>query len=223
MQIKTDKENQLASENMRLVSSLCMRFVGKGIDYDDLFGAGCLGLCKAAKGFDESRGLMFSTYAVPVILGEIKRLFRDGGEVKVSRSIRELYLKANAVKAKLENTLSREVTVSEIAEEMNECIEDITEAFCACKIPVSLTAESEDGEAQSDIKDSFSDESLTEKINIKTAIERLDEKEQKLIKLRYYAALTQNETAKRLSMSQVQVSRAEKTALAKLRRILSSA
>ncbi len=218
--METKNRNALASENMRLVSSLCKRFTGKGIEYDDLFGAGCVGLCKAAKGFDETRGIMFSTYAVPVILGEIKRLFRDGGEVKVSRSVKELYLKASAVKEKLEAELSRDATLNEIALEMGESLENITEAFCACRAPVSLTAETDDGEIQTDIADSFSEEKLAEKITVKSAVEKLGEKEKNLIKFRYFEALTQTETAKRLSMSQVQVSRAEKNALKKLKQIL---
>ena len=217
MQLKNNEE--LVSSNLRLVSSICSRFIGRGIEYDDLFSAGCVGLVKAAKGFDDTRGVMFSTYAVPVILGEIKRLFRDGGDVKISRSIKELYIKAVKIKDKLENELSREVTVKEIADEMKLTIEEITEAFCACRATVSLTVSDDDGEKELDVADNI-DEKLTEKINIKMAIDKLDEREQKIIKFRYFGALTQSETAKKLSMSQVQVSRAEKKALKKLKNIL---
>ena len=217
MQLKNNEE--LVSSNLRLVSSLCSRFIGRGIEYDDLFSAGCVGLVKAAKGFDDTRGVMFSTYAVPVILGEIKRLFRDGGDVKISRSIKELYIKAVKIKDKLENELSREVTVKEIADEMKLTAEEITEAFCACRATVSLTVSDDDGEKELDVADNI-DEKLTEKINIKMAIDKLDEREQKIIKFRYFGALTQSETAKKLSMSQVQVSRAEKKALKKLKNIL---
>ena len=217
MQLKNNEE--LVSSNLRLVSSLSSRFIGRGIEYDDLFSAGCVGLVKAAKGFDDTRGVMFSTYAVPVILGEIKRLFRDGGDVKISRSIKELYIKAVKIKDKLENELSREVTVKEIADEMKLTAEEITEAFCACRATVSLTVSDDDGEKELDVADNI-DEKLTEKINIKMAIDKLDEREQKIIKFRYFGALTQSETAKKLSMSQVQVSRAEKKALKKLKNIL---
>lgn len=217
MQLKNNEE--LVSSNLRLVSSLSSRFIGRGIEYDDLFSAGCVGLVKAAKGFDGTRGVMFSTYAVPVILGEIKRLFRDGGDVKISRSIKELYIKAVKIKDKLENELSREVTVKEIADEMKLTTEEITEAFCACRATVSLTVSDDDGEKELDVADNI-DEKLTEKINIKMAIDKLDEREQKIIKFRYFGALTQSETAKKLSMSQVQVSRAEKKALKKLKNIL---
>ncbi|MCQ2454933.1 MAG: sigma-70 family RNA polymerase sigma factor [Clostridia bacterium] len=218
--MQTKNRDNLVKDNLRLVSSLCSRFTGRGIDYEDLFSSGCLGLVKAAKGFDESRGLMFSTYAVPVILGEIKRLFRDGGEVKVSRSIKELYLKATRVKEKLEKELLREVTVKEIAEEMSLPLEALTEAFCACRSTVSLTVTDEDGEREFDIADKTGEEELTERITLNMAISKLDDKEQKIIKFRYFGALTQSETAKKLSMSQVQVSRAEKVALVKLKRML---
>ncbi len=217
MQQKSDEK--LVNENIRLVSSLCTRFTGRGIEYDDLFSAGCVGLVKAAKGFDENRGIRFSTYAVPVILGEIRRLFRDGGDVKVSRSIKELYLKAVRVKENLENELSREVTLKEIADRMNVPYEDISEAFCACRVTVSLTVSDDEGERELDVADN-TDETITEKINIKMAIDKLDQKEQNLIRFRYFAALTQSETAEKLSMSQVQVSRAEKRALQKLKKIL---
>lgn len=210
----------LVTENLRLVSSLCSRFLGRGIDFDDLYGAGCIGLVKASKGFDEKRGLMFSTYAVPVVLGEIKRLFRDGGEVKVSRSIKELYLRAVKEKQNLQNELGREATVSEIAQKLNESVEDVTEAFCACRATVSLTQSDEDGEKEFDIPENDNAERLADRITLDIAIKKLNSDEQKLIKYRYFGALTQAETAQKLSMSQVQVSRTEKKALKKLREII---
>ncbi len=217
---ENNEKEALVSENLRLVSSLCKRFVGKGIEYDDLYGAGCIGLVKAANGFEKERGLMFSTYAVPVILGEIRRLFRDGGEVKVSRSVRELYLKASREKAKLENELLREVTIGELANKLSVTKEEITEAFCACRSTVSLTVTNEDGESEMDIADNTSEEALTDRITVEMAIEKLKENEQRIIKYRYFNALTQSETAQKLSMTQVQVSRAEKVALKKLRQII---
>ena len=210
----------LVTENLRLVTSLCGRFSGRGIDFDDLYGAGCIGLVKAAKGFDETRGLKFSTYAVPVILGEIKRLFRDGGEVKVSRSIKELYLKAIRVKSRLESVLDREPTVSEIANELDVPAENVSEAFCACKSTVSLTKSDDEGESQLDIEDKNDQDLISDRITIELALSKLDPKEKQLIKLRYFGALTQTEIAKRMSMSQVQVSRTEKKALLRLREII---
>lgn len=210
----------LVTENLRLVSSLCKRFLGRGIDFDDLYGAGCIGLVKASKGFDEKRGLMFSTYAVPVVLGEIKRLFRDGGEIKVSRSIKELYLKAQKEKQILENELNREVTVSEIALKLNESVEDVTEAFCACRSTVSLTFKDDEGEKEFDLPENDNQEQLADRITLDLAIKKLDFDEQQLIKYRYFGAMTQSETAQKLSMSQVQVSRTEKKALKKLRDII---
>ena len=214
--INNPEENRLVTDNLRLVTALCKRFIGKGIEFDDLYGAGCEGLCKAAKGFDKSRGLMFSTYAVPVILGEIKRLFRDGGEVKVSRSVRELYLKANKVKQQLEFTLSREATVKEIAEELNVPAEDVAEAFCSCVRPVSLTV-NDDGGGEIDLPQVNREDAINSRIAIDMALSKLEERERNIIKYRYFNFLTQAETAEKLNMTQVGVSRAEKNALKKLR------
>ncbi|MCQ2450659.1 MAG: sigma-70 family RNA polymerase sigma factor [Clostridia bacterium] len=218
MEVKN--RDDLVTDNLRLVTSLCGRFVGRGIDFEDLYGAGCIGLCKAAKGFDETRGLMFSTYAVPVILGEIKRLFRDGGEVKVSRSIKELYLKCLRVKQSLELKFNREPTVSEIANEIGVDPESVAEAFCACRTAVSLTVEDGDGEKTMEIPDESREELIADRITVQMALKKLPRQEQELIKCRYFAALTQTETAKKLSMSQVQVSRTEKKVLSKLRDII---
>lgn len=210
----------LVTENLRLVTSLCGRFSGRGIDFDDLYGAGCIGLVKAAKGFDEKRGLQFSTYAVPVILGEIRRLFRDGGEVKVSRSIRELYLKASRIKRKLETALGREPTVNEIAGELDVSPQSVVEAFCACKSTVSLTVEEDGKETELQLADKDNEDAISDKITIDLALMKLSPKEKELIDLRYFRALTQTETAKKLSMSQVQVSRTEKRVLMRLREII---
>ena len=141
---KTERD-RFIEDNLGLVHSLCKRFAGRGIEYDDLYQAGCIGLIKAADAFDEQRGLCFSTYAVPVIMGEIRRLFRDGGSVKVSRSVKELGLKINREKQLLEQRFCREPTVTELAEAVGVSAEDITEAMCALQPTVSLTRE-DDGE-----------------------------------------------------------------------------
>lgn len=208
--------------NLPLVHSLCKRFIGRGIEYDDLYQAGCVGLIKAADGFDESRGLCFSTYAVPVILGEIRRMFRDGGSVKVSRSLKELSLKITRIKAQLELKLSREPTVSELASELGVTPEEVTEAQSAALPTVSLTYESDDGVCEADVAIAGPEDLLTNKLLLQHAFKNLDNAEQQIINCRYFEYLTQNETAERLGLSQVQVSRAEKKILLKLRAAIGS-
>ncbi len=213
---------QFIESNLPLVHSLCKRFVGRGIEYDDLFQAGCVGLVKAADGFDEDRGLCFSTYAVPVILGEIRRMFRDGGSVKVSRSLKELSLKVTRVKSQLELKLSREPTVNELALELGVTPEEITEAQSASLPTVSLTYENDDGTNEMDVAVAGPEELLTNKLLLQRAFAYLDDTEQQIIRCRYFEYLTQNETAAKLGMSQVQVSRAEKKILLKLRAVIGS-
>lgn len=208
--------------NLPLVHSLCKRFVGRGVEYDDLFQAGCVGLVKAADGFDESRGLCFSTYAVPVILGEIRRIFRDGGSVKVSRSVKELSLKINRAKQKLETKLMREPKISELAVELGVSPEEITEAISASQPTVSLTYESDDGVCDADVAVAGPEDLLTDKLLLQRAFKVLNHNERQIIKCRYFEYLTQNETADLLGMSQVQVSRAEKKILLKLRDAIGS-
>lgn len=208
--------------NLPLVHSLCKRFIGRGIEYDDLYQAGCIGLVKAADGFDEGRGLCFSTYAVPVILGEIRRMFRDGGSVKVSRSLKELSLKVTRVRSQLELKLSREPTINELASELRVTPEEITEAQSAAMPTVSLTYENDDGVRESDVAVAGPEELLTNKLMLQYAFKQLNNIEQQIIRLRYFEYLTQNETATRMGMSQVQVSRAEKKILLKLRRAIGS-
>ncbi len=220
--VDTLTRDSFIESNLPLVHSLCKRFVGRGIEYDDLYQAGCVGLIKAADGFDETRGLCFSTYAVPVILGEIRRLFRDGGSVKVSRSLKELSLKLARVKSQLELKLSREPTVSELAAELGVTPEEVIEAISASQATVSLTYEGEDGICETDIPVAGPEELLSDKLLLERAFKCLDSAEQQIIKCRYFECLTQNETAKRLNMSQVQVSRAEKKILLKLRATIGS-
>ena len=218
-----DRERELfIAENLALVHSLCSRFRGRGIEYDDLYQAGCVGLIKAANGFDESRGLQFSTYAVPVILGEVRRLFRDGGAVKVSRTLKELNLRITRERTLLETALSREPTVGELAERLCVSAEEITEAISASQPTVSLTYEYDDGTEQLDIPTPDGTAQLDNRIMLDSAMMQLNDTEQLIIKYRYYEYLTQSETANRLAMTQVQVSRAEKKILGKLRSIIGS-
>lgn len=220
--VDTPSRDEFIEGNLPLVHSLCKRFVGRGIEYDDLYQAGCVGLVKAADAFDKDRGLCFSTYAVPVILGEIRRMFRDGGSVKVSRSLKELSLKIARVRSVLEIKLSREPTICEIATELGVTPEEIAEAQSATQATVSLTYENEDGTGELDIAISGPEETLTNKLLLERAFLNLDDIEQQIIRMRYFEYLTQNETALRMGMSQVQVSRAEKKILLKLRNAIGS-
>lgn len=215
--LKSRSKENLVTENLALVHSLCKRFEGRGIEYDDLFGAGCEGLVKAAAKFDESKGFAFSTYAVPVILGEVKRLFRDGGSIKVSRSIKELYLKITKASKTLADKLGREPTVTEIAKELSCSADDVSEAICSSKPIISLTEKNDDGETFIDVPDIRENENFFTKVAINTAISHLDNEEKKIIKMRYFFGYTQNETAQKLNVSQVQISRNEKKILNKIR------
>ena len=206
-----------AEENLGLVHLCANRFRGRGIEYEDLCGAGCLGLMKAARAFDESRGLKFSTYAVPVILGEIKRLFRDGGSVKVSRSVKELYLRLTRLRDSFMAENGREPTVTELSELCGEPSEAVVEAISAGRPPVSLTVQTEDGIDEADVPVPSSDSQILEELALSKALAGLDERDRLLITLRYYRDKTQTETAAALGMTQVQVSRREKKLLAALR------
>ncbi len=219
--LKEKKErDRFIETNLGLVHSLCKRFSGRGIEYDDLYQAGCIGLIKATDAFDESRGLCFSTYAVPVIMGEIRRLFRDGGAVKVSRSVKELGMKINREKQILEQKLCREPTISEISHSLGVSTEEITEAMCASQPTVSLTYEDEDGVSETDLPTVSSEDEISDRILLDGALKRLDETEKRIVVYRYCQSLTQSKTAELMSMTQVQVSRAEKKILLKLRGIL---
>ncbi|MBE6750453.1 MAG: sigma-70 family RNA polymerase sigma factor [Ruminococcaceae bacterium] len=210
------KRDLFIEENLGLVHSVCKRFSGRGVEYDDLFQAGCIGLIKAADAFDEERGFCFSTYAVPVIMGEIRRIFRDGGSVKVSRSVKELGIHINREKNILEQKLNREPTVSEIAGALGVSKEQIAEAICASQPTVSLTYK-DDGMSEADLPIINNEEQITNKLDLDKAFLNLSPQERVLIKCRYYKFMTQSQTAEILKMTQVQVSRAEKKVLMKLR------
>ncbi len=210
------KDNSLAEENLGLVHLCANRFRGKGIEYDDLYGAGCVGLVKAAAAFD--RGVKFSTYAVPVILGEIKRLFRDGGSVKVSRSVRELGMRISRSREQFALLHGREPTVSELAELTDSSPEDVAEAIAVNLPVVSLTGDPENGnDGQIDIAEPSPDAELVDILSLRQALGALDETDRRLIYCRYFKDMTQTRTAEVLGMSQVQVSRREKKLLMILR------
>ncbi len=208
---------EVISGNMGLVHSCAHRFKGRGIEYDDLFQAGCIGLIKATDAFDENRGVKFSTYAVPVILGEMKRLFRDGGSVKVSRTLKELSLKTTRARERFLQKNGREPTIGELAELLGITQEEAAEAVSASMHPVSLTGSDEEGGGQLDIPVDPPEEEVTDLLSLKEAIVRLEASDRKLVMLRYFENKTQTETAKVLGMTQVQVSRREKKILMQLR------
>lgn len=218
--LKEIKRESFIESNLGLVHSICKRFVGRGIEYDDLYQAGCIGLIKATDAFEEERGLMFSTYAVPVIMGEVRRLFRDGGAVKVSRSVKELSFHINRKRDELEQKLNREPTVLEIATELGVSAEAVTEAICASQNTVSLTYDGKDGIKETDLPTVSTEDEISDRLVIEEAFKVLDEIERKIIICRYYKFMTQSKTAKYLNMTQVQISRAEKKILLKLRSVI---
>lgn len=189
--------------------------MGKGVEYDDLFQAGCVGLVKAAEHFDPTRGVKFSTYAVPVILGEIRRLFRDGGAFRVSRGLRELGQKVRQVSEQLRETHGRSPTIEDIAETLGITPERAALALGALRQPVSLTDSEEGG--QLEIPIDAPEERMTEHLTLHTILRKLEEPDRKLIEYRYFQAMTQSKTAELLGMTQVQVSRREKKLLAYMR------
>lgn len=219
--VKDLKEREeFIEQNLGLVHTICKRFTGKGIEYEDLYQSGCMGLVKAYDAFDEERGLCFSTYAVPVIMGCVRRLFRDGGAVKVSRSVKELGLKIAREKTKFQQKNGLEPTVSQLAEIIGVAPEDITEAVCASQPTVSLTFEADEGVKEAELPTVGYEDEITERLVIAQALKHLNEKEQGIIKCRYFSHLTQSKTAEVLNMTQVQVSRAEKKILVKLRKLM---
>ena len=215
----TEKESrdQFILQNLGLVHSLAHRLKGRGIEYEELYSTGCVGLIKAVEGFDASRGLKFSTYAVPVILGEMKRLFRDGGTVKVSRSLKELSMKAVREKERLSVLLGRDPTVDELSEALGIEPAQTAEAIGASLPPLSLTADDDEGGGQIDLPVESPEELLSDKLALRELMAALPEKDRKLLLLRYFRGKTQTETAKLLDMTQVQVSRREKKLLLALR------
>ena len=210
---------EFIEKNLGLVHSCAGRFKGRGIEYDDLFSAGCMGLVKACDAFDPERGVCFSTYAVPKIAGEIRRFLRDDGTIKVSRSLKERAALIRTARQRLTGTLGREPTLAELSEATALQPEDIAVAETATCATESLQRRSgEDGFALEDVlTEGEMEEKILERIALREAIAQLTDREQMVIRLRYFHGLTQDKTAKILGVSQVQISRIEKKALAALR------
>ena len=210
---------EILRQNSGLIWAVVRRYYGRGVEPDDLYQLGCLGFLKAVRGFDLAYGTQFSTYAVPKIAGEIRRYLRDSGAVKVGRSIREQSLGTYTARERLRGQLGREPALSELSEATGLTPEEIAVAELATAAPDSLQQENGDGlTLESTLADSGSEEAMVERIALRSAIDRLPEQEKKTILLRFYKGLTQQQCARILSVSQVQVSRLEKRALEKLRR-----
>lgn len=212
--------------NLRLVLSVIQRFSGRGENPDDLFQVGCIGLIKAIDNFDLSQNVQFSTYAVPMIIGEIRRYLRDNNSIRVSRSLKDIAYKALQVKERLVNQNSREPTISEIAKELNLPKKDVVFALDAISDPVSLfePVYHDGGEAiyvMDQVKDEKNnDESWLENISINEAMKHLDQREKHILSLRFFHGRTQMEVANEIGISQAQVSRLEKSALKQMRKYI---
>lgn len=205
-------------DNLGLVHLCAARFKGRGIDYDDLYSAGCVGLVKAYDGFDTGRGVCFSTYAVPVILGEIKKLFRDGGTVKVSRGLKELSLKINLCREQAVKKDGKEPTVSQLAEALGVGEDQIVEAVHSALPALSLTPAGDDENSREfDVPVPSHEEELSDRLALREVLKSLPPEDRNLIRLRFFANKTQSETAVLLGTTQVQISRRERKILLTLR------
>lgn len=213
---------RLIEENSGLIWSIAKRFFGRGVDADDLYQLGCVGFLKAIDGFDESFGTRFSTYAVPKISGEIRRFLRDDGTVKVSRGIKEQAAQIKSARLALEQRIGREPNISEIAAETGFSPEEIAFAEVATGPAESLQRETgEDGfTLELVLGDYAAEEKMVEHVALRAAIEKLPDKERQVVALRYYHGMTQQNCAKVMRVSQVQISRLERRAVEALREML---
>ena len=218
---KAETRESLIQSNIGLVHSCAQKLKGRGMEYDDLVQAGCMGLIKAADAFDSERGVRFSTYAVPVILGEMRRLFRDGGTIKVSRTLKELSLKINRVRERFSLIHGREPHISELAAALDAPEHQIVEAISAAAPPLSLTAGEDDGGGQLDLPIDSPEDMLNDVLSLKQVLGELEPPDRRLVFLRYFGGKTQVETARELGMTQVQVSRREKKILQSMKAQLS--
>ncbi len=210
---------RLVQENTGLIWSVARRFLGRGVEADDLFQLGCVGFLKAVAGFDPAFGTQFSTYAVPKISGEIRRFLRDDGTIKVSRTLKERAMQIRMCRERLTGRLGREPTLLELSEESGLAPEEIANAETATAGPESIQRESgEDGFSLEDVlcTDGMEDEIL-DRLSLQEALHTLPERERTILQLRYFHSLTQEQTARIVGVSQVQVSRLEKKAVALLR------
>ncbi|MBE6883675.1 MAG: RNA polymerase sporulation sigma factor SigG [Ruminococcaceae bacterium] len=215
--------SQLVEGNLRLVLSVVQKFANRGENPDDLFQVGCIGLMKAIDNFDISQNVRFSTYAVPMIIGEIRRYLRDNNSIRVSRSMRDTAYKAMQTKEELINRDLKEPTVEQIAKEMGINKAQVVTALEAIVEPMSLydPVYSDSGDTiyvMDQIGDKSSDTDWIEEIAIKEAVERLDAREKRILSLRFFNGKTQMEVSKEIGISQAQVSRLEKSALDRIKK-----
>ena len=214
-----DACEQAVIANNGLIWSVVRRYYGRGVEPDDLYQLGCLGFLKAVQGFDFDYGTCFSTYAVPKIAGEIRRFLRDDGTLKVGRSIREKAQTLYSIRERLRHELGREPFLSELSETAGMTPEEIAEIDLATDTPESLQQETADGlTLEGMLGTEAPEEKLVEKIALREAIDQLPEKERMTILLRYFKGLTQEQTARVLGVSQVQISRLERRGLERLRK-----
>lgn len=219
-----DSREKFIRGNLRLVLSVIQRFNNRGENVDDLFQVGCIGLIKSIDNFDLSQNVKFSTYAVPMIIGEIRRYLRDNNSIRVSRSLRDIAYKALQVRDRLINKENKEPTISQIAKELEIPREDVVFALDAIQDPVSLFEPiyHDGGDAlyvMDQISDSKSvDDSWIENISIKEAMKKLNDREKLILNMRFFQGRTQMEVADEIGISQAQVSRLEKTALKHMRK-----
>ena len=223
---ESSSREKLISGNLRLVLSVIQRFNNRGEYVDDLFQVGCIGLMKAIDNFDLSQNVKFSTYAVPMIIGEIRRYLRDNNPIRVSRSLRDIAYRALQVRDRLTNQNLREPTVAEISAEMEVTREDVVQALDAIQDPVSLFEPIyHDGGDPIFVMDQISDEknydvSWVEEIAIKEAMRRLSEREKRILSMRFFEGKTQMEVADEIGISQAQVSRLEKAAIGHMQKYI---
>ena len=213
----------LVEANSGLIWSIARRYFGRGVDGEDLYQLGCLGLLKAIQSFDSGYGTQFSTYAVPKITGEIRRFLRDDGAVKVSRSLKERGMTVKGARNRLEQQLGREPLLSELSRETGLSPEEIAEAESAMAATASLQQESNGGEGptlEEQLCDPEQENRMIEEVSLREAVAALPERERMVIALRYYRGLTQEKAAKILQVSQVQISRLERRAVEQLRNFL---
>jgi RNA polymerase sigma-E/F/G factor len=215
----------LLQENSGLVWSVARRFQGRGVEMEDLYQIGAIGLLKCIEKFDFSYEVKFSTYAVPMIIGEIRRFLRDDGTIKISRSLKELAAKAKRMQEKLQQESNREVTLQELAQALDVEVEQLVPALEAKKEVESLNApisQQEDLQVQDKLASKEDGEQVINRLCLMEALDSLEVKEKQIIILRYFEDRTQTEVAKRMGISQVQVSRIEKKVLERMRKRLSN-
>lgn len=215
----TAAEETLVQRNLALVKSIVKKYLGRGVEYDDLFQLGCMGLVKAIQHFNTAYDVRFSTYAVPMIAGEIKRFLRDDGMVKVSRSVKELAARAIGVQERLRRSTGSEPGVQEIARELGVDAEEVALALDAGRPHLSLNEsrfEDDDGERQDFLADTAAEGKMFDRLLLKELLVKLDARERQLIMMRYFKDRTQTQIAEVLGVSQVQVSRLESKIIKKL-------